>query len=294
MSREQYLLPSAQRAARAVEKRKLILRFLREEIWADTANIGELLQVKPAAVSRTLQRLSEQGLVRSHQIPITGGNLTLHGITTHGQAMATEEGESVCEKVFSPSRVSSVYARHTLDIQLLRIGAERAGWHHWVNADRVEKWPAGQARPDAFVQDLLGRRVAVECERTIKSPKRYCDILNAWLQGIRRGEVNRVVWVSPDPRVRDRLRQIITSITHVEVAGQKIVIPRDRFENISFLTYSEWPSSCSIRAIRPPRAGRDMHAQRWRVRIFKFHVPHFGNGSKPDRAFPSRCALARR
>lgn len=243
MSREHHLMPSAQRAARALEKRQLILRFLREEIWSDAQNIGELLQVKPGAVFRTLQRLAENEFVRSHRLPTTGGHITLHGITAHGQAMVTEEGEHIAEKVFIPSRVSPTYARHTLDVQLLRIGAERAGWTHWVNADRVDKWPAGQMRPDALVQDIHGRRVAVECERTIKSPKRYHDILNAWLQAIRRGDVSRVVWVSPDARIRDRLQKIILGITHVEVAGQKIMIPRDRFDNLLFQTYAEWPAS---------------------------------------------------
>jgi hypothetical protein len=113
-----------------------------------------------------------------------------------------------------------------------------------VLADRLDKWEAGQMRPDAFALSPSGRRVAIECERTIKSPKRYLDILNGWLQAIRKGELDRVVWVSPDERIRDRLKQIVTNITHLRIAGQEVLIPRDRFDNLTFLTYAEWAASC--------------------------------------------------
>lgn len=241
MSRQQHLMPSAQRLERTAEKRRLILRFLREEIWSDAKNIGELLRVKPAATYRTLAGLVDEELLRSTRVPIVGGQVTLWGITSHGQALAAEPSETVHEKVFVPSRVSATYLRHSLDIQWLRIRAESEGWKKWVNADRLEKWTEGKARPDAFATDQTGRQIAIECERTIKSPKRYNQILNAWLQAIRRGDVQRVVWVSPSDMVRDRLKQIVTNMTHVEVAGQQVLIPRDRFSNLDFLTYAEWP-----------------------------------------------------
>jgi hypothetical protein len=243
MSREQHLMPSAERAERVRQKQRAVLRFLRAEIWTDHKNLGELLQVMPTATYRTVDNLAKTELLRTERVALVGGHITLIGITHHGQALAADLGEAVIEKVFVPSRVSATYLRHTLDVQLLRIKSERAGWSNWINADRVEKWPEGQARPDAFVVDRAGRRIAVECERTFKSPRRYNQILNVWLQSIRRGEVQRVVWVSPDDAIRDRLRDIITSVTHVEVAGQKVLIPHDRFENLDFLTYAEWPKS---------------------------------------------------
>lgn len=244
MSRLQYLMPAAARRVRAQQKRLLILRFLRLEIWADVTNIGDLLQVRSLAATRALDKLLSEDLLRHHLLPTMGGHLILYGITAHGQAMTADAGEEVLDKVFMPSRVAPTYARHTLDIQMLRIRAERAGWTAWVNADRVDKWEAGQMRPDAFATSPQGKRVAIECERTIKSPKRYLDILNGWLQAIRKGEVDRIVWVSPDGRIRDRLKQIVTNITHLRIAGQEVLIPRDRFDNLTFLTYAEWPTSC--------------------------------------------------
>lgn len=243
MSREKHLMPSQQRAERVQQKRSATLRFLREEIWTDHHNLGQLLRVNPMATYRTVAALERADLVRVERVPIVGGHITLIGITHHGQGMAAEPGEAVVEKVFAPGRVPTTYLRHMLDVQLMRVKAEQVGWTQWVNADRIEKWPEGQARPDAFVTDGGGRRIAVEVERTIKSPKRYNQILNAWLQAIRRGDVQRVVWVSPTEAIRDRLKQIILAMTHVEVGGQKVLIPQDRFQNLVFLTYAEWPKS---------------------------------------------------
>jgi hypothetical protein len=243
MSREKHLMPFTQRAERVKLKHHATLRFLREEIWTDHKNLGQLLGVKPAATYRTVAALKKAGSVKVERVPIVGGYISLIGVTHHGQGMATEPGELVLEKVFVPGRVSATYLRHILDIQFLRVKAEQVGWTQWVNADRVEKWPEGQARPDAFVTDLRGRRIAVEVERTIKSPKRYTHILNVWLQAIRRGDVQRVVWVAPNEAICERLRQIIQANTHVEVAGQKVLIPRDRFQNLDFLTYEQWPKS---------------------------------------------------
>lgn len=241
MSREQHLLNSVDRAIRIVEKRDQTLRFLRDEIWTDYENLGLLLSVKPSATYRTVAALQKDRLLRLERVPIVGGHITLIGITSHGQAFATLMGERPNEKVFAPNRVSTTYLRHTLDIQYLKIKAEKAGWTQWVNADRVEKWQTGKVRPDAFASDLLDRRVAIECERTIKSPKRYVQILGDWLQEIRQGHVDYVVWASPTPQIRERLKNTVTSISHVNLAGQEVLIPKDRFEKLQFLTYEEWP-----------------------------------------------------
>ena len=241
MSREQHLMLPVQRAERMLQKQRLILRFLRAEIWTDHKNLGELLKIMPASTNRTVNSLIKAELLRTNRVALVGGHITLIGITHHGQALSTDPNEEVVEKVFEPNRVSKTYLRHSLDIQYLRIKAERSGWTGWINADRVKKWQESQGRPDAFAMDAAGRRIAVECERTIKSPKRYIQILSTWLQSIRRGDVQRVVWVSPTAAVRDHLRKIITNITHVELGGKMVLIPRDRFQKLDFLTYAEWP-----------------------------------------------------
>ena len=242
MGREQHLLPPRERAARVAEKQALILQFLRAEIWSTPQNLGTLLGVKASATYRTLGDLSRQRLIRTARVPILGGHASVWGITTHGQAMAAPEGDVIKEKVFEPGRVSARYFQHIVDIQWLRIVAERQGWTQWVNADRIDKWAKDTPRPDAFAINLQGLRVAIECERTIKTPSRYVEILSNWLQAIRRNEVDHVIWICPDERMRNRLQSIVTGITHLEIAGQKILIPRERFELLDFLTYSDWSS----------------------------------------------------
>ena len=90
MSREQHLMPFAERAERVQEKRRAALRFLRSEIWTDHKNLGELLGVMPAATYRTVSSLIKAELVRTERVALVGGHITLIGITHHGQALATD------------------------------------------------------------------------------------------------------------------------------------------------------------------------------------------------------------
>lgn len=241
MSNASHLLQLNEREARVQEKQDLVLQFLTDEIWTDVSNVGELLQINRAATYRTLNTLERKQLIRSARISCIGSVVTLWGITAHGQGLAATDQTPVRKKIFAPSKVAPTFVRHTLDLQLLRIKSQQQGWTGWINADRIQKWTAGLVRPDAFVTSVEGLRVAVECERTIKSPKRYSDILSGWLQVIRKGDVSYVVWVSPNEHIRSRLQHIITSITHVPVNGQLVLIPRDRFDSIKFNTYEEWP-----------------------------------------------------
>ena len=127
MSRERHLMPAHQRAERVLQKRRVLLRFLREEIWTDHRNLGELLGVNPAATYRTIAALEKMEIIRVGRIPIVGGQVALVGITHHGQGLAADPCDQIVEKVFTPSRISATYLRHTLDTQLLRIKAERVG-----------------------------------------------------------------------------------------------------------------------------------------------------------------------
>ena len=236
------LLAHTEREARIAEKRLLVLRFLREEIWSSAENLGLLLRLSHRQnIHSTLVALERMEIVRRATVPVVGRRLTLWGITAHGQGLAAADGEEVFANTFEPSKVPTSVAVHILDVQRLRLAAEASGWLLWQNGDRIERWTAGKKRPDAWATDPAGRRVAVECERTLKSVKRYGVILGDWLQAIRQGQVNRVIWVSPSVVIADRVRRILTSFSSVRVAGQLVPIPPDRFENLFFCDYERWP-----------------------------------------------------
>lgn len=236
------LMPRDERLARFAEKRRAVLRFLRSEIWSNSENLGLLLGLKHRQnVHATLEAYEAAQLIRRAVVPVPGRSMMLWGLTPHGQAMAAENAEQVLGRSFEPSKVPTAFAQHILDVQRLRIVAEASGWTNWANGDRIERWKAGQKRPDAWAVDLEGRRVAIECERTLKSLKRYQVIVADWLQAIRREDVQRVIWVSPSSDICARVRKIITSFTEVRVAGQLVKVPADRYANLYFCDYAQWP-----------------------------------------------------
>ena len=185
--------------ARQNAKRGLVLRFLREELWSTASVLGEVIGIRARqAVHRSLQQLENAGLLRRHTYTIFGHPLTIWGITAHGQACAFDPAtEEPVSAYFEPSRVSGLTIAHAVALQKLRVAAERAGWKDWKNGDRLGAVRDGK-RPDAIAVSPEGIRTAIECERTMKTTKRYEVILAHYLQSLRRGQLARVVWLCPD------------------------------------------------------------------------------------------------
>jgi hypothetical protein len=237
------LLPKAARDARQNAKRGLVLRFLREELWSTASVLGEVMGIRARqAVHRSLQQLENAGLLRRHTYTIFGRPLTIWGITAHGQACAFDPAtEEPFSAYFEPSRVSELTLAHAIDVQKLRVVAERAGWKDWTNGDRLGAIRDGK-RPDAIAVSPEGVRTAIECERTMKTTKRYEVILAQYLQSLRREELARVVWLCPDTDMAARLRRIVTGIRTVPVAGQRVAIePARHHAPLRFLSFAQWP-----------------------------------------------------
>jgi hypothetical protein len=241
------LLAPAERAERAAAKRTAALRFLRTNVYTAPEVLMALLSTSARQViQRLMSSMQREDLIRSEQVVMASGRqLTLYGITQRGQMLAADiqAGEAISDKVFEPGRVSYSVLQHTIDIQLLQIQAERAGWRDWQLGDRLEKWSAGQGRPDVIATHPSGARWALECERTIKTRKRYAAILSDRLQAIRRGDVARVVWLTPTADEAIRLAHLIKSIPSVVAGGQSAVIdPARHHVNIDFYPYDALPT----------------------------------------------------
>lgn len=237
------LLPKPERDARQRAKRGAVLRFLREELWSTANVLGEVMGIRARqAVHRSLQQLEDAELLRRHTYSILGHPLTIWGITAHGQACAFDPAtEEPVSAYFEPSRVSEATLAHAIDVQKLRVVAEHAGWKDWKNGDRLGAVRDGK-RPDAIAVSPEGVRTAIECERTMKTTKRYEVILAQYLQSLRRGELARVVWLCPDADTAARLRRIVTGIRTVPVAGQRVAIdPQRHHAMLHFLAFDEWP-----------------------------------------------------
>jgi hypothetical protein len=240
------------------QARSQILRFLNLEAWSSDRNLSELLGVSSRQFKVFIKPLIKEKFVKHLHLPIVGGYLDLYGLTKLGLKTISSDEQSSCQVESRPkllgSKLSATLVPHRLDIQLLRIRAEKKGWTQWVNSDFGREFDKNKnscaspitadnvrdSRPDALSTDENKLRVCIEYERSIKSKNRYEQKLCDYLIALRRGDFDRVVWVSPNERVRETLKRVITSITHVQIGSMSVVIPRSRFQSMSFLTIEEW------------------------------------------------------
>lgn len=233
------------RADRQQQKLKCVLRFLRQHIWSSQNILQEVMRLQSRqATHKTLLQLEHSGLIRSHKYSAIGGFLTIWGITAHGQAMAFDPNtEELYSVYFEPSRITDQNIRHQLDLQKLRVIAEANGWTEWIDGDRLGGLDKNAKRPDGIVKDPIGLLLAVECERTFKTTKRYQQILVSYLKLLKAGKISKVVWVLPTQDMAIRLQKLITGIKYVVVAGQKVQIdPLKHHVNLRFCSYSDWPN----------------------------------------------------
>jgi hypothetical protein len=195
------------------------------------------------AAHKSLCAMEEAGLLRRHHYQALGSKLTIWGITHQGQGMAfNPQTESCISATFDPNRVSVSLIQHQLDLQRLRLEAERQGWGDWLDGDRLGNRKEFGKRPDALATLCDGRVIAIECERSFKSLKRYQSILLMYLKLIKSGEIACVVWVSPTPAMAARLRAIITSFTEFRINGQILKVdPLRHHIHLHFTSYEDWP-----------------------------------------------------
>lgn len=237
-----------ERFARAAEKRHLLLRFLRDELYTTPKVAGMVMGVGERAARQTLAPLEAAGLIKRWPIQIFEGlqTITIVGITTMGQVHAFDPAtEKVIDRAFDPARFSVMFLQHTLDIQRLRIEATATGQvKQWVNGDRLAAIKAGEKKPDAVCLTASGVRIAIEAERSIKSPKRYQAIVEGHLTAMHQGKWQRVVWTFPDAHTMERVEAMIVGISRVRVAGiDTLIDPAKHHTNFRFCLYEMFTDS---------------------------------------------------
>jgi hypothetical protein len=244
VGRSNLLAAPEDRQKRCDEKRDLVLRFLRHEVWSSQSILGAVMKVQSrAAAHKNLQRMELDGLVRRHTIEgLGGGRVTLWGITPHGQAMAFTPGlDEPISAYFEPSKVAEITIKHGLDMQLLRVQAEQHGWREWLNGDRLGKLLKGGKRPDAMALNPAGLKTAIEIERTIKTTKRYEQILASYLMALKAEQVQQVIWLSPTEDMANRLRAIVFGIPSVTIQRQRFTVdPERHHQRLYFMSYGDW------------------------------------------------------
>ncbi|ECO5951750.1 hypothetical protein G4F23_004602 [Salmonella enterica] len=203
------------RMARNAEKQRAVLRFLRHEYCTTADIVAQLLGVSALPpVYRFLNALTEKGYLRCVSYPIAGRNVRVWGLTPHGVAFAFDDGETAeAIPAFQPSKVSVTNLPHKLDVQRLRLLMERAGATNWrYMVGRLKS--SGMKQADALAE-FDGKTVAFEVERTVKSRKRYAEVLSSYLFNRKAQGIDEIWYLCPDAATLRRVESAITGVDEI-------------------------------------------------------------------------------
>lgn len=235
----------AARLERRDEKRRKVLAFLRTEIWTTPHIVGLVAGVAdPRTVRSTIAGLQRDELVMTEACVLPSGRrVELVGITMSGQAhIAHSLDKQLVERGFERGRAGLSQVEHRCDLQRIRIQLAQSGWAGWAYPDRVavtDKAQAGGHRPDAIATAPDGTVCAIECERTVKTCKRYRSIFSHHLTAIARGDYQRVIYTSPSEPTITAVRSLISSCERVIVSGRDKAVTSEMLSHFSFTTYQE-------------------------------------------------------
>lgn len=252
-----------ERTARAKEKTRLILRFLRDECWTTTEIAARVMGVKYPAAHRTLNQMQRDRFLKSEELILysrTNGNggdpdgeptrrrfvgrkIVLWGITPHGLAFAWDlEEEWQIRAAFELGKLNPSYVEHHIGVQRLRLQAQAAGWELWTPGRLLLGRKLAKV-PDSEATDPSGTRVAVEFEREIKTAKRYAGIVGAYLVALKAERWQRVDYVCPTVDMAARLKRAIYGLKEITYQGRKAkLIHEQHLDNrITFSGVEQWP-----------------------------------------------------
>lgn len=227
----------AQINARAQAKEVLVLDFLASgEVWTTPQVIAPLLGLSLRRAFDQVQKMERDGLVITEKIEL-GRGVTLCGITAQGLAYSTHPRAAETAR-FEPGRVSESFVHHHIDTQRARLAAEAAGWT-WEPGKML--YNRGWHKvPDALATSPQGERVAIEIERTIKTPLRYSQIIPAALRDVKAGRYDRVVYLSPQGRA-DAVERALRRVSVVKVGGDSVRLTDQHWARFSFANLADWP-----------------------------------------------------
>lgn len=229
----------AERSARAAEKRRLLLRFLRTEIYTTPGVAAEVMGVGTRGSQATVTSMEKAGLVKRHRFTLVPGSApqVVIGITTLGQSHAfdPDAGEHSVDRVFHPERHNLALLHHQIILQQLRLHAAAFGMNEWLPGDMLKGIEKGSARPDSVLTTKNKVRIAIEVERTLKSRKRYEQIFKNHVAAIQMKNWDHVIFVSPDVDTSKRVRAML-----FEKIPPGIHLARDAKSYFSFTTQQQF------------------------------------------------------
>ncbi len=225
------------------DAKKAVLQFLFEETWTHLDILTQWFdRLEIEDIGKVLADLSDVKLIKSAEVSFLPNSADeVWGITNSGiTAVQTFLGVEEQRKVFNKRSVNPNSFSHQLDIQRLRVRAERSGWSSWSRLVGRENFiQKGEKYPDAIAKRLDGVKVAIEVERTIKTKNLYPRIMASHLHARKHGKWDEIYYFCPNNQIKRRLVQIYSAITEVKYFGNNVKITDEHRRPFQFFTYDE-------------------------------------------------------
>lgn len=234
----------AERDRIKAEKQSKVLSFLLEERFSTAAVLALLLKMNPNGVHRTLLKMEKEGLIKPHTVDfeLSAWNLKIWGVTPTGALLAADIDEDL--NFFEVGRTKPITIAHSLALQRVKVIALSNRWVEWESSSKMLK-KANKSRsiwiqvPDAVACSPKGRKVAIELERTVKTPKRYFEILANYAEMLSSDVIAEVIYICPE-NIAKRLERLFHRIEKIIFRGKVIPVPEGLLKRFYFVTYDEW------------------------------------------------------
>lgn len=237
----------AERDRIKAEKQSKVLSFLLEERFSTAAILALLLKMTPNGVHRILLKMEKEGLIKPHTVDfeLSAWNLKIWGLMPKGALLAADMDEDL--NFFEVGRTKPITIAHSLALQRVKVIALSNRWVEWESSSKMLK-KANENRstwiqvPDAVARSPKDRKVAVELERTVKTPKRYVEILANYAEMMSMGIIDEVIYVCP-AQLTARLERLFHRIEKIIFKGKVVPTPDGLLKRFYFISYEEWETS---------------------------------------------------
>jgi hypothetical protein len=231
-----YLIRDPQvRKERALEKEDWILAWLNEELFSTTKILATLMNIEARAARTVLNRLADRGMIIRDEIRFMGSRaIPLWGITSAGlmHVLDPDEIANASLRHYSPGSVKSLTIEHALGIQECRLHCElKLDFESWT-PDRLlpgkglkstdkNRWSVYPDAVGSFVDKNTGKEVtvAIEFERSRKTPTRYVEIIKAHLKNIELNRYSKAWYICPTEKEAANIKALFSRLIQEKKIG---------------------------------------------------------------------------
>lgn len=205
-------------------RKRKVLRFLLEENYSSLENLATLTKTPKQTMLRLTNHLCEINYLTKVEVNIgLARPISVFQPTNTGIMFVMLESEELPE-LREISKVNAVTIYHNLKLQQIRFKLETQGYHSFQSSwyltrilrKRGEKAPK---IPDYTCINPDGNKVAIEYERTIKTRKRYQEIIGQYMDIKERGIIKQVIYYTDDG-FADKLKQLFSGIEFIYRKGR--------------------------------------------------------------------------